>query len=180
MYVDCPRNERHSKTVSLIQAFNMKMNTDESTHLRKQRCNATLRKRMFREANDWLRSNEVEVKYRYNRSLTWLLSAEGFMRTSRQLYVEHSDGVVPGFPGYHNVVIVHTRHPVETMVSAYNCIAKPEVCPVRSKNQGSHVPKNDTINSLDEFVLGFRRPGSTPWTIMMIMMTTMAWPRFVS
>ena len=162
MYVDCPRNNRHRKTVSLVQAFS----TQQPEERHGPRCNQTLRQQMFGSANDWLRSREVDVKYRYNRSLTWLLEAEGFVRTSRQLYVEHTDGAVPMFPGYHNVIIVHTRHPVEMMVSAFNCIANPKVCPVRSKFLGSHVPKNDTIRSLDEFVLGFKRPGSTPWHIM--------------
>lgn len=165
MYVDCPRNKQHTKTVSLVQTFDTQLDLEAGSP-RGPRCNQTLRQRMFREANDWLRSTEVRVKYRYNRSLTWLLSAEGFLRTSRQLYVEHTDGAVPGFPGYHNVVIVHTRHPVEMMVSAFNCIANPKVCPVRSKFLGSHVPKNDTIKSLDDFVLGFRRQGSTPWQIV--------------
>jgi len=163
MYVDCPRNNVHRKTVSLVESFSTQL--PETHH--GQRCNQSLRQQMFGEANDWLRSTDVTVKFRYNRSLTWLLSAEGFVRTSRQLHVEHTDGVVPGFPGYHNVIIVHTRHPVEMMVSAYNCIANPTVCPVRSKFLGSHVPKNDTIRSLDEFVLsGIRRPGSTPHAIV--------------
>lgn len=163
MYVDCPRNDQHRKTVSLTQTFSTQL--PEQT--RGPRCNKRLRRQMFGEANDWLRSSEVAVRYRYNRSLTWLLSAEGFVRTSRQLYVEHTDGAVPAFPCYQNVLIVHTRHPVEMMVSAYNCIANPKVCPVRSKFLGSHVPKNDTIRSLDEFVLeGLKRSGSTPHAIV--------------
>ena len=163
MYVDCPRNNLHRKTVSLVQPFSTQL-PDEH---RGPRCTQRLRQKMFDNANDWLRSTDVRVKYRYNRSLTWLLSADGFVRTSRQLYVEHTDGAVPSFPGYDNVLIVHTRHPVEMMVSAYNCIANPKVCPVRSKLLGSHVPKNDTMKSLDEFVLsGIRRPGSTPHAIM--------------
>ena len=109
---------------------------------------------MYQQANDWLRETEVTVKYRYNRSLTWLLSANGFARGPlRQLYNEHSIGAVPFFKGYNNVFIVHTRHPVEMMVSAYNCIANSSVCPVRSKFLGTHVPKNDTVRSLDDFVL---------------------------
>ena len=163
MYVDCPRNDLHRKTVSLVQSFNTQLPQTYKGH----RCDKQLRQQMFGQANDWLRSKEVEVKYRYNRSLTWLLSAEGFVRTSRQLYVEHPDDAVPGFAGYHNVLIVHTRHPVEMMVSAFNCIANPKVCPVRSKALGSHVPKHDIITSLDEFVLGaIRRQGSTPWMIV--------------
>ena len=38
---------------------------------------------------------------------------------------------------------------------------------MRNKFLGSFVPKNDTISTLDEFVLaGIRRPGSTPYSIM--------------
>lgn len=38
---------------------------------------------------------------------------------------------------------------------------------MRSKFLGSHVPKNDTIASVDQFVLaGLKRPGSTPYSIM--------------
>ena len=96
------------------------------------------------------------------------MAKDGFVRGPlRQLYMEHTDNAVPRFPGYANVIIVHTRHPVEMMVSAYHCIANPKVCPVRSKLLGAHVPRNDTIRSLDDFVLsGIRRPGSTPHTIL--------------
>jgi hypothetical protein len=179
MFVDCPRNDLHRKTVSLRNTFSpdgqprlarseVKAKSKGSGGAqRNYRCTRTERRKMFDDSNDWLRSTDVTVKYRYNRSLEWLLSADGFVRTSRQLYAEHADAAVPGFPGYDNVLIVHTRHPVEMMVSAYHCIANPSVCPVRSKFLGAHVPKNDTIKSLDEFVLkGVRRPGSTPWTIM--------------
>ena len=39
------------------------------------------------------------------------------------------------------------------MVSAYFCISDPKVCPVRAKFLGSHVPVNDSLSSLDEFVI---------------------------
>jgi hypothetical protein len=58
-------------------------------------------------------------------------------------------------------------HPIEMMVSVFFCIADPKVCPVRAKFLGSHVPVNDTISSLDKFVLsGVRRQGSTPDSIL--------------
>ena len=164
VYIDCPRNKKHRKTVSLKQTFSTQL--PESS--RGPRCNSQLRREMFRLGNDWLRSKEWSVPYRYNKSVDWLLSEEGFSRGPlRQLYVEHADNAVPVFPGYHNVVIVHTRHPVEMMVSAFHCIANPSVCPVRSKFLGPHVPINDTISSVDDFVLaGLRRPGSTPYAIL--------------
>lgn len=41
------------------------------------------------------------------------------------------------------------------------------MCPVRNKFLGNFVPKNDTISSVDEFVLaGVHRPGSTPYSIL--------------
>ena len=53
------------------------------------------------------------------------------------------------------------------MVSVFYCIADPKVCPVRSKFLGNHVPVNDTLSSLDKFVLtGIRREGSTPYLIL--------------
>ena len=53
------------------------------------------------------------------------------------------------------------------MVSVFYCIADPKVCPVRAKFMGNHVPVNDTITSLDKFVLlGVRRQGSTPDLIL--------------
>ena len=59
------------------------------------------------------------------------------------------------------------RHPIEMMVSVFFCIADPKVCPVRAKFLGNHVPINDTITSLDKFVLlGVRRQGSTPDSIL--------------
>ena len=164
MYIDCPRNSMHRKTVSLKQTFT----TQLPETIRGLRCNSELRHTMFGLANDWLRSTDVTVPFRYNKSVTWLMSRDGFVRGPlRQLYIEHADDAVPSFPGYHNVIIVHTRHPVEMMVSAFHCIANPKVCPVRSKFLGSHVPVNDTISSVDEFVLsGLQRPGSTPYAIM--------------
>ena len=38
-------------------------------------------------------------------------------------------------------------------MSAYFCISDPKVCPVRAKFLGSHVPVNDSLSSLDEFVI---------------------------
>ena len=109
---------------------------------------------MFAAANGWLRSSTDVPKYRYNFSLSTLLSSSGFVRgPMRQLYTEVDARAVPFFGGYHNVVIVHTRHPVEMMVSAYFCISDPKVCPVRAKFLGSHVPVNDSVASLDEFLL---------------------------
>ena len=164
IYVDCPRNSHHRKTVSLKQTFS----TQLPEHKGRARCNSMLRRKMFDSANDWLRSTNFTVRYRYNRSLDWLFRPVGFSRGPlRQLYTEYADGAVPGFPGYHNALIVHTRHPVEMMVSAFHCIANPSVCPVRNKLLGAHVPKNDTIRSLDEFVLaGLKRQGSTPYAIL--------------
>jgi hypothetical protein len=147
------------------------------------RCNDQLRHEMFAAANGWLRSTTQTPKYRYNFSLSKLLSSSGFVRgPMRQLYTEVDARAVPWFGGYHNVVIVHTRcalrgpidacapraeihtrhmlclslggrHPVEMMVSAYFCISDPKVCPVRAKFLGSHVPVNDSLASLDEFVV---------------------------
>ena len=132
------------------------------------RCNDQLRHEMFAAANGWLRSTTHTPKYRYNFSLSRLLSSSGFVRgPMRQLYTEVDARAVPWFGGYHNVVIVHTRHPVEMMVSAYFCISDPKVCPVRAKFLGNHVPVNDSLASLDEFVVrGIRRVGSTPYQIM--------------
>ena len=164
VYIDCPRNKDHRKTVSLKQTFS----TQLPEGARGGRCNSQLRYQMFKQGNDWIRSTDWSVPYRYNKSVDWLLSEEGFSRGPlRQLYVEHTDNAVPAYPGYHNVIIVHTRHPVEMMVSAYHCIANPSVCPVRSKFLGPHVPINDTISNVDDFVLqGLRRPGSTPYAIL--------------
>lgn len=164
VYIDCPRNKKHRKTVSLKQTFS----TQLPEGARGGRCNSQLRYQMFKQGNDWIRSTDWSVPYRYNKSVDWLLSEEGFSRGPlRQLYVEHTDNAVPAYPGYHNVIIVHTRHPVEMMVSAYHCIANPSVCPVRSKFLGPHVPINDTISNVDDFVLqGLRRPGSTPYAIL--------------
>ena len=54
------------------------------------------------------------------------------------------------------------------MVSAYFCIADAKVCPVRARFLGSHVPVNDSVSSLDAFVLhGVRQQGSTPYHIML-------------
>lgn len=164
LYVDCPRCSRHQKTVSLIQAFT----TQLPANVKGKKCSNAQRQRLLNDANDWLRSKDVIVKYRYNQSINWLLSAEGFLRGPlRQLYSEYDLNAVPFYPEYHNVIMVHTRHPVEMMVSSYYCIADPNVCPVRTKFLGTHVPKNDTIRSVDEFVLaGIKRPGSTPYSIM--------------
>ena len=94
----------------------------------RSRCNDQLRHEMFAAANGWLRSSTDVPKYRYNFSLSTLLSSSGFVRgPMRQLYTEVDARAVPFFGGYHNVVIVHTRHPVEMMVSAYFCISDPKV-----------------------------------------------------
>ena len=94
----------------------------------RSRCNDLLRHEMFAAANGWLRSTTDVPKYRYNFSLSTLLSSSGFVRgPMRQLYTEVDARAVPWFGGYHNVVIVHTRHPVEMMVSAYFCISDPKV-----------------------------------------------------
>lgn len=164
IYVDCPRNERHRKSVSLKNTFTNQRPMGE----RGPKCTGLLRRKMFLEANNWLRSTNVSVRYRYNRSMAWLLSPSGFLRGPvRQLYTEYADNAVPSFPGYDNVLVVHTRHPVEMMVSAFHCITDPKVCHVRSKFMGGHVPKNDTVRSVDDFVLsGVRRPGSTPHSIL--------------
>ena len=142
----------------------------------RHRCNDQLRHEMFAAANGWLRSTTQTARYRYNFSLSQLLSSSGFVRgPMRQLYTEVDARAVPWFGGYHNVVIVHTRcarpimrlhaeiltkclaslgrHPVEMMVSAYFCISDPKVCPVRAKFLGNHVPVNDSLSSLDEFVV---------------------------
>ena len=135
----------------------------------KRRCDDQLRHEMFAAANGWLRSTTTTAKYRYNFSLSSLLSSSGFVRGPlRQLYTETDAHAVPWFRGYHNVVIVHTRHPVEMMVSAYFCIADPKVCPVRARFLGSSfVPKNDSVASLDDFVRrGVLQQGSTPYQIM--------------
>ena len=43
----------------------------------------------------------------------------------------------------------------------------PQVCPVRNKFLGTFIPKNDTVDSVDTFVLtGLQRWGSTPHSIM--------------
>ena len=76
LYVDCPRNDRHRKSVSLERGFSTQL--PPSTPGRK--CNSTLRGQLFKDANNWLRSTDVTVKYRYNKSLTWLLEADGFLR----------------------------------------------------------------------------------------------------
>ena len=170
LYVDCPRNAHHKKSVHLEQGFRSVPFKPDGKPVPgpEGRCTATRRQEMFAQANDWLRGRRTSVKYRYNFSLHELLSAEGFVRGPlRQLYVEAEADAVPTYQGYHNVYIVHTRHPVEMMVSAYYCIANRTVCPVRSKFLGSHVPKNDTITSVDDFVLaGIKRPGSTPHSIL--------------
>ena len=125
LWVDCPRNSRHRKTVSLERTFSTQL--PSSTKGRK--CNDVLKQRLLVEANDWLRSTHVSVKYRYNQSLNWLLSPKGFVRGPlRQLYTEAELEAVPSYPGFHNVIIAHTRHPVEMMVSSYYCIADPKVC----------------------------------------------------
>lgn len=133
------------------------------------RCGNALRRQMFIAANEWLRTTERHVdKYRYNFTLHALLESRGFVRGPlRQLNTEFDAGAVPYFRGFANVIIVHTRHPVEMMVSVFFCIADPKVCPVRAKFLGNHVPVNDTISSLDKFVLaGVRQQGSTPWHIV--------------
>ena len=167
LYVDCPRNSLHRKTVSLERTFSTQLQSS-TTEDRRRKCNGGLRRKLLDEANDWLRSTDVTVKYRYNRSLSWLLMPDGFVRGPlRQLYTEYELGAVPYYPRFHNVIIVHTRHPVEMMVSSYYCIADPKVCPVRNKFLGTHVPKNDTISSVDAFVLrGIARVGSTPHSIL--------------
>lgn len=158
------------------------------------RCDTSLRHQMFVAANEWLLSANLTSHNRYNFSLSSLLSVRGFVRGPlRLLAAEYTARAVPYFPGYHNVVIVHTRcvlarlsfatltvkidlatcfpraarHPVEMMVSVFYCIADPKVCPVRSKFLGNHVPANDTLVSLDKFILaGVRREGSTPYLIL--------------
>ena len=173
----------------------------------RRRCDDGLRHQLFVAANEWLRIGNVTGQYRYNFSLSSLLSARGFVRGPlRLLSTEYTARAVPYFTGYHNVIIVHTRcartpaqdaeqsrpprrfhvsahcgeelqrprlrprcvrHPVEMMVSVFYCIADPKVCPVRSKFLGNHVPVNDTLSSLDKFVLtGIRREGSTPYLIL--------------
>ena len=166
LYVDCPRNALHRKTVSLERTFSTQLQS--STPGVRGKCNGGLRRKLLDEANDWLRSTDVTVRYRYNKSLSWLFTPDGFVRGPlRQLYTEYELGAVPFYPRFHNVIIVHTRHPVEMMVSSYYCIADPKVCPVRSKFLGTHVPKNDTISSVDAFVLrGIVRLGSTPHSIL--------------
>ena len=60
------------------------------------KCTGLLRRKMFLEANNWLRSTNVSVRYRYNRSMAWLLSPSGFLRGPvRQLYTEYADNAVP-------------------------------------------------------------------------------------
>ena len=164
LWVDCPRNSLHRKSVSLVRTFSTGL-PPESKGLK---CSAPLRRKLLDDANDWLRSTDVTVKYRYNQSLAWLLSPDGFVRGPlRQLYTEFELDAVPYYPRFHNVMIVHTRHPVEMMVSSYYCIANSTVCPVRTKVLGNHVPKNDTISSVDDFVLkGIGRLGSTPYSIL--------------
>lgn len=50
------------------------------------------------------------ARYRYNFSLSKLLSSSGFVRgPMRQLYTEVDAHAVPWFGGYQNIVIVHTR-----------------------------------------------------------------------
>ena len=76
----------------------------------RRRCNNELRHEMFAAANGWLRSTATTARYRYNYSLSELLSSSGFVRgPMRQLYTEADARAVPWFGGYHNVVIVHTR-----------------------------------------------------------------------
>ena len=57
VYIDCPRNKKHRKTVSLKQTFSTQL--PESS--RGPRCNSQLRREMFRLGNDWLRSKEWSV-----------------------------------------------------------------------------------------------------------------------
>ncbi|KAL1508616.1 hypothetical protein AB1Y20_004713 [Prymnesium parvum] len=196
-FVDCPRNELHAKSVHLERAFARPLGEAAGDSrfsawdcgppekvekqwrcrrsveaaadpARRQRCDHRLRHHMFVAANAWLRDGNLTSVNRYNLSLHSLLSARGFVRGPlRLLSTEYTARAVPYFAHYQNVVIVHTRHPVEMMVSVFYCIADPKVCPVRSKFLGNHVPVNDTIASLDKFVLGgVRREGSTPYLIL--------------
>ena len=170
IYVDCPRTQLHRKTVSLQKTFTTATGVAAAGSRRpvggNPWCHRERRWQMFQAANDWLRSTDVTVQYRYNKSLTWLLSPHGFLRGPlRQLYLEHTDDSVPFYPGFDNRIVVHTRHPVEMMVSAFHCIANASVCPIRTKHLG--LPMNDTVSSLDDFVLqGLQRRGSTPQLIL--------------
>jgi len=170
LYVDCPRTQLHRKTVSLQRTFTTATGVAAAGSRRpvggNPWCHRERRQQMFQAANDWLRSTDVTVKYRYNESLTWLLSPHGFLRGPlRQLYLEYTDDAIPFYPGFDNRIVVHTRHPVEMMVSAFHCIANASVCPIRTKQLG--LPLNDTVSSLDDFVLqGLRRRGSTPQLIL--------------
>jgi len=169
MYIDCPRSSaQHRKSVALQREFAVPLASGRAS------CDAAKRRELFGDTNAWLRSRapgdatKGGTANRHNLSVAALLGGSGFIRGPlRQLYTEYDVHAVPAFGSFHNVIVVHTRHPVEMMVSAYFCIADPKVCPVRKKHLGSHVPKNDTIASLDEFVLaGLDRPGATPHTIM--------------
>jgi hypothetical protein len=144
MYVDCPRNELHDKSVHLERAFArpsqelaQTATVDETFRAwdcgppekidkqwrckravpfgsrpltTRRRCDDGLRHQMFRAANQWLREGGATGAYRYNFTLNTLLSTRGFVRGPlRQLYTEYDAQSVPYFPGFQNVIIVHTR-----------------------------------------------------------------------
>lgn len=122
--VDCPRTQHHRKTVNLQRSF--------APLPRGSACDKTYQRQMLDQGNRWLRSTEVNVHYRYNRSMAWLLSPHGFLRGPvRQLYLEYATVSVPAYPGFDHRIIVHTRHPVEMMVAAHSCFANVSICPIR-------------------------------------------------
>ena len=88
-------------------ARNVASSVDPAT---RRRCDDSLRHQLFVAANEWLRIGNVTGQYRYNFTLSSLLSARGFVRGPlRLLPTEYTARAVPYFTGYHNVIIVHTR-----------------------------------------------------------------------
>ena len=167
MYIDCPRSSaQHRKSVALQREFAVPLASGRAS------CDAAKRRELFTNTNDWLRSRAPGARQGRHGEPAQPVGGGAprrrlHPRAAPPAYTEYDVHAVPAFGSFHNVIVVHTRHPVEMMVSAYFCIADPKVCPVRKKHLGSHVPKNDTIASLDEFVLaGLDRPGATPHTIM--------------